>query len=181
MLVYLHAAGPEELSDVVFAEEGRRYLETAAAAESSGDVTDSNDGITDDTVVVAKHLRCNLAEFKDLTRANLSLVNVNTATKEEFVHLFDFLAGAEDTLVSPEVFEVVSTDPLTSALVLVGQGRLEAVLFWEMCLKLAPGYQGVSEKLKLVLLNFEEVLKNHSALSRALSHQVEAHLVVVGA
>ena len=181
MLVYLHAAGPEKLSDVVLAEEGRCYLEATAAAESSGDVTVANDSVANDAVVIAKHLWCDLAEFKDLTGADLSLVNVNTATKEEFVHLFDFLAGAEDALVSPKVFEVVSADPLTSALVLVGQGRLEAMLFGEMRLKLALGYQGVSEKLELVLLYFEEVLKNHAALSRALSHQVEAHVVIVGA
>lgn len=127
MLVNLHAAGLEQVRDVVLAEVGLRYLKTSASAESSSEVRDADDCVTEDAVVVTKHLRRDLAEFIDLAGANFCVVNVNTAAKEEFVHLLDLLAGAEDTFVPPEVLEVVSANPLTCALVFVSHGRLEAV------------------------------------------------------
>jgi len=78
-------------------------------------------------VIVTKHLRRDLIEFIHLAGANFCIVNVNTVAKEEFVHLLNLFAGTEDAFVPPEVFEVVSANPLTCALVFVSQCRLEAM------------------------------------------------------
>ena len=55
VLVNLHAAGAEQVRDVIFAEECLGDLEASTTAERSEDVTDTNDGISDNVMIGAKH------------------------------------------------------------------------------------------------------------------------------
>ena len=50
------------------------------------------------------------------------------------MHLFDLFTRAEDALIPPEILQVVPADPLTRALELIGHGRHEAVLLWQVVL-----------------------------------------------
>ena len=56
MLVHLHAAGAEQLWNVVFAEESRTHLEAPAAPEGPEDVTDADHRVTNHAMVITEHL-----------------------------------------------------------------------------------------------------------------------------
>ena len=78
VLVNLHASSPEQVRDVVLTEESLCYLKTSASAESSCEIRDSNYCVSEDAMVVTKHLRRDLIDWIDLTWANFCVVNVNT-------------------------------------------------------------------------------------------------------
>ena len=61
------------------------------------------------------------------------------------MHLFDLLTRTEHALIPPKVLEVVTADPLARMLVLISEGRLEAVLLGQVLFELCPGHQGVTE------------------------------------
>lgn len=130
VLVHLHAASLEQIGDVVLTEECRCYFEASSTAESSRNIVNSNDGVTDDYMVLSEHLRGDVVKMDDLTWADLGLKDVDAGSKEELVHLLDLLTSSKNALVPPEVLEVISADPFTRALVLVSKGRHEARSVW---------------------------------------------------
>ena len=181
VLVHLHAARAEELWDVSVAEESVRDLETSSTTESSQNVTEADNGITNYSVVIAKHLLGDRVDGKYLTWADAGAHELDTLTMEEFVHLFDFFTGTKDALVTPEVLKVITADPFACSLVFIGQSCLEAMVKRQMFLKLLPRNKSVIEQLELVLFFLKQVLKYHGSLRWSLRDQVEAHMVIIRA
>ncbi len=154
MLVHLHAASTEQLGDIIVAEESRAYFEAATAAESPVDIILANDCVTDNMVVDTEHAFCNLVQRHHSTWADLSIVDLNTVSKEKLVHLFNFSASTKDALIAPVVFEIIAANPLTCFLLQVSQGCLEAMSARESILHLISSHKSISKQLQLVLLRF---------------------------
>ena len=132
MLMDLHATSGEQVWDVILTEESLCDLEASSTTEGSEDVTDTNDSMSDHTMVITKHSRSDGIDWHDLAWADLGILHVDAVTQEELVHLLDFLAGAKDALMAPVVLQVISADPLARVLVLVGQSSLEAIVQWQV-------------------------------------------------
>jgi len=145
VLVDLHAPGLEQRFDVVLTEESLRYLEAAAAAESSINVVDAHHGVADDVVISAEHFIGEMLYRVDLTRTDLRVVHLDAVAEEQPVHLFDLVAGAKDALVSPVVLQIVAADPLAHFLIQICQRGLEAVARRQVLLKLLSRHQSISE------------------------------------
>ncbi len=127
MLVHLHATSAEQLRDIIVTEECRAYFEAATATESPVDIVLANDCVADNMVVIAEHSFCNLLQRHHSTWANLSIVDLDTVSKEKLVHLFDFSASAKNALIAPVVFKIIAANPLACFLLQVSQGCLEAM------------------------------------------------------
>ena len=97
------------------------------------------------------------------------------------MHLFDLFACTKNTLIPPEILQVIAADPLAGALVLIGHGSHETVLLWQVILELLPSNQCVAEEFELIFLRLKEILEHHSALSWSAGDQIEAHVIVIGA
>lgn len=85
MLVDLHAAGAQQLRDVIIAEESLCYFEASTSPESSLNVVNANDCVSYHCMLLAKHRCCELVDGKDFTRADSCLINFDTLAKEELV------------------------------------------------------------------------------------------------
>ena len=48
-----------------------------------------------------------------------------------------------------------------------------------MSLELLPSYKCIAKQLEFVILLFKKVLKHHSTLRWALSHEIKAHMIVI--
>mmetsp|Transcript_31292 Transcript_31292/g.38706 ORF Transcript_31292/g.38706 Transcript_31292/m.38706 type:complete len:220 (-) Transcript_31292:260-919(-) len=130
MLMHLHAASTEEGRDVVLAEERRSYFEAATTTECTIDVIFADNGIADHMVVLPEHLLRNVIEWVDLAWADLRVVELDAVAQEQLVQFFNFGAGTEEALVSPEVLEVITAHPLIDFLIQVSQRCLETVAMW---------------------------------------------------
>ena len=75
--------------------------------------------------------------------------------KEKLVELFNFSASSKQTLVAPEMLQIVTADPFTSFLVQISKSRLETVPMRQVAFQLLASNQGVSKKLELVFLYFK--------------------------
>lgn len=125
----LHAASAEQLGDVVLAEERLSDLEASTTSESSMNVTHTDDRIANHVMVTTEHSLSDLGQWHHLARAYLCIIQINTLTKEESMHLLNLSARAEDALVPPKVFQIVTTYPLICSLELVCHSRHEAMFF----------------------------------------------------
>jgi len=127
VLVHLHAASTEEFWDVIIAEESRGNFEATTTTESPINVIGANDGVTNDVMVTAEHLRRQLIHRVDLARADLCVINFYAMAKEQLVELLNLSACTKQALVAPEVLKIIATDPLASFLVQVSKRGFEAM------------------------------------------------------
>ena len=145
MLVHLHAASVEQLRDVIVTEESGAYFEAATPTESSVDVILANDCVADNMMVVAKHSFSDLLERHHSTWANLSIVDLNTVSKEKLVHLLNFSASTKNALIAPVVLEIIATNPLACFLLQVSQGCLEAMSMRQSIFHLLSSNESISK------------------------------------
>ena len=117
-------------------------------------------------MIGAEHGRSKFLQRVDLAGAHLRIVKLNTVAQEQLVELFNLCAGAEQTLVTPEVLKIVATDPFASLLMQVSESRLEAVPVRQVALQLLTSNQSVAEELELVFFDLEEVLEDLGPLIR---------------
>ena len=86
---------------------------------------------------------------------SICIVQLNTMAKEKLVELFNFSASSKQTLVAPEMLQIVTADPFTSFLVQISKSRLETVPMRQVAFQLLASNQGVAKKLELVFLYFK--------------------------
>ena len=82
------------------------------------------------------------------------------------MHLLNLFTCAKDALVPPEIFQVITADPLTCPLELISHRSHETMPLRQVILQLLPGDQRVSEKFEFVFLRLEQILEHHGALGR---------------
>lgn len=90
--------------------------------------------------------------------ANNTIVEINTLSKEELMQLINIITDAKHAFVIPEVFKIITADPLLQILVFIMQMCLETCSNFKSCCELIFRDHSVAKEFQFVFLFLEKIL-----------------------